>query len=223
MSSILKPIAHINDALSQQKRQLYFTTCCCLVLPYCLHKTLRPLQIWRKWKFRKRLETIDQDRKNILRIEGDLRRSKKIFVHAINDRGETAPRLLDTLTDIWRRTHLVEHRVIIQAEWFIQHFQPDSPDQSGFIDWAASMKSLGHILMLWIGSFSPGLKNLSSSVAIQGTRTVVVINNVNSLYPERLLLKDYHLQAQQRFADWVDKHFKSNETVSDDTISQNPP
>lgn len=51
---------------------------------------------WTKRQSVQRLETIDHDRKNILRVEGDLRRNHQIFLHTVNEKQNTARTLLET-------------------------------------------------------------------------------------------------------------------------------
>ena len=81
--------------------------------PFMLYFVNIFVRYWRKYWFHQGLKALSQDRKNILRIEGDLRYSRKIFVHTSDDFEKTAPHLLGVLTDIWRRTHLGKRALIL--------------------------------------------------------------------------------------------------------------
>lgn len=170
----------------------------CLALLVALMK-----RHWIKRQFVQRLEMIDRDRKNILRVEGDLRRSHQIFLHTVNDVENTAHTLLDTLSHVWCRTHLVQHRVMIQAEWFLQPFPWDIPIGR---DWTLLPRSICHILQLWARGLSPGLAQLSRRGGKEA-QTVVVVVNVRALFPGESQEQDYHQNAQIRFRDWLERYF----------------
>lgn len=154
-----------------------------------------------KWQSVQRLDLIDRDRNNILRVEGDLRRSHQILLHNVNDTGNTAHTLLDTLSHVWCRTHLVQHRVMIKAEWFLQ---PCPWDNS--IGWTHLPRSIGYILQLWVRSFSPGLGQLSRRDG-EEAKTVVVVTNVRALFPGEDQEQTYHQNAQIRFRGWLERYF----------------
>ena len=158
---------------------------------------------WTKWRSVRRLETIDRDRTNILRIEGDLRRSHQILLHTVNDEKNTAHKLLDTLSHVWCRTHLVQHRVIIKAEWFLQPFPWDI--STGW-DWSRLPRSIGHILQLWAQGFSSGLAQLSRRDE-EEAKTVFVVTNVKALFPGESQEQTYHQNAQIRFRGWLERYF----------------
>lgn len=168
-------------------------------------------QTWTKWGNLEILKSINHDRKNILRLEGDLQRCHKVFLHARDDVEGTAPSLVTILSDIWRRTHLVQHRIIIQADWFIHPL-----DDVDIHDWRVLLSSFVHLLWLWMLEFSPGLQCMSKSNCsdeeCSETRTVVVIDNINALFPEDLHRKAYHEIAQRRFYDWIERYFGSTES-----------
>ena len=158
---------------------------------------------WTKWQSDQRLELIDHDRKNILRVEGDLRRSHKILLHTVNDESNTAHTLLDTLSHVWCRTHLVQHRVMIKAEWFLQPFPWDN--SIGW-DWTHLPRSICYILQLWVQGFSSGLEQLSRRDG-QEAKTVVVVTNVRALFPGENQEQTYHQNAQIRFRGWLERYF----------------
>ncbi|KAE8454230.1 hypothetical protein EG329_005155 [Mollisiaceae sp. DMI_Dod_QoI] len=206
-ATILTPRRSIIDLLDSKSIQCFLSIVLnCLFMAYYFNF---PFGQWKQWRFNNRLKTIDHDRKNILRIEVELKRSRKIFLHTSNDMDNSAQQLLDSLTDIWRRTHLVEHRVLIDAKWFIRHFEADNV--LAMITGIAWLKSFAHMLMMSKVYLSPGMRHLLSSAGENRARTVVVIYNVNSLYPEDFMLQNYHLLAQQRFIAWLEKYFTTNE------------
>ena len=163
------------------------------------------------------LQSVDHDRKNILRLEGDLRRCHKVFLNAWNDAEATAPTLVTALSEIWRRTHLVEHRIVIQADWFIHPLDVDTQD------WRILLASCARLLRLWSLESSKGLQSITrengSDEAGAERRTVVIIENVNALFPEDIHRKVYHDLAQKRFYDWVERYFGTEPTGN---TSQNP-
>lgn len=166
---------------------------------------------WRKRRSLQRLELINSDRQNILRVESDLCQSQndKIFLHTFNDANNTAQTLLDGLSDVWCRTHFVQHRVIIKADWFIQPFQWD---RFGEIDVRWIPRSLRHSLCLWIHESSPGLKHL-----LHGGRdasSVVLVTNIKALFPTEKE-KAYHTIAQRRFYRWIEKYYGADEKSMD--------
>ena len=158
---------------------------------------------WTKRQSVKRLKLIDRDRNNILRVEGDLRRSHQILLHTVNDERNTAHTLLDTLSHVWCRTHLVQHRVMIKAEWFLQPFPWDN---SVGWDWSRLPRSIGYILQLWALDFSPGLEQLSRWDG-EEAKTVVVVTNVRALFPDEKQEQIYHQTAQIRFRGWLERYF----------------
>jgi CHAT domain len=217
-NKILQPIQSILNSFDPQINQYFLATALnCIFMAYYFNF---PLAQWRQWRFNKCLKTIDQDRKNILRIEMDLKRSRKIFLRTLNDMDNSAQQLLDSLTDIWRRTHLVEHRVLVDAKWFIRHFEADN--LLATISGIAWIKSFAHILMMLKVHSSPGMKHLSSSTGENRAGTVVVIYNVNSLYPEDLKFENYHLLARQRFIAWLGKHFTISDQAGADGLKAIP-
>ena len=96
----------------------------------------------------------------------------------------------------------MEHIVVIQAEWFIQHFSS-----------RMFARSLYRMSLLWIRSLSPGLKLLSSA-SVRHPTIVVVINGIESIYPEPRKFRAYHSQAQQNFNTWLTKHFETGSKVA---------
>jgi len=103
----------------------------------------------------------------------------------------------------------VEHIVVIQAEWFIQHFRSRS-----------FARSIYRMFSLWLRSFSPALKLLSSA-SVRYPKLVVVINGIEALYPEPRKFKAYHSEAQTNFKAWLTDHFKTGSTMATATEEAN--
>lgn len=164
---------------------------------------------WRIWRFRKFLDSIDHDRGNILRVEGDLKNNQKIFVCTQNDVEKTAQKLFTTMPEIWCRTHLVKRHATIKADWFIQHFRRDDHRQlkPGLI-----LQSIGHALWLLAYSWIPTIRCWATSS--NPVDTVIIIENVDILFPEWEETQQYHRDAQDRFYDWIERHFGSLEQIT---------
>ena len=175
------------------KRGLFRTGCACLSALYLRRR-------WRKMQSAKRLEGIQKDRKNILRIEGDLRHSHKVFIHTNNDADNSAQSLIEVLSDIWCRTHWVQHRMMVNAEWFIQPF---NLDDIVWANWRYIFTSFYNSLQLSLNSIPAGLAHWCDGE--QGAHTVIVIANYQILFPKEQQ-EEYHLIAQQRFLEWIDRY-----------------
>ncbi|KAL8783754.1 MAG: hypothetical protein Q9195_009292 [Heterodermia aff. obscurata] len=162
-------------------------------------------QWWTKLRGRKILKSIGDDRKNILRLEGDLQRHHKVFLNAWDDVEGTASILVTALSEIWRRTHLMQHRIVIQAGWFIHPLDVDIQD------WRILLASCAHLLRLWMLESSPGLQCIAradgSDEESAEPRTIVIIDNINALFPEDVHRKAYHGLAEKRFYDWIERYF----------------
>ena len=145
------------------------------------------------------------DRKNILRIESNLKQdSRMIFFYAKKDVTSNARPLLHFITDIWRRTNFVDRRVVVQAEWFIQRWDID-------ID-RLDYDSLKQSVLIWMQSLlyflRLGLLRFWTRYRCCGTesRTVVILDNINVLGPSTHDTQPFHVQAQDRLEDWLREH-----------------
>jgi hypothetical protein len=153
------------------------------------------------WRLRQRLKILSEDRKNVLRIEGDLSKKKMIFFHSADDVGDTARPLLESLTYVWKRTCFVDHGVSIDAEWFVH------PTDLGPHDgWNLWIKAYKNVLCLRVYNLKN--RHFGSSGA---TKTVIIMDNLDILYPEDSVLNQnqYYALAQRRLEDWLQEHFSS--------------
>ena len=140
-----------------------------------------------------------EDRQNVLRIEGDLRRKRMIFLHSQEDVEEYASPFVDCLATIWERTHFVASGGVVDAEWFLQPWDLSHQD-----DWRLWMKAFTNLVYFW--AYSLRRQHTSSTKEIE---SVVIIENLEALYPEQEELKEmqYYADAQRRLEYWLKEHF----------------
>ncbi|KAL9619077.1 MAG: hypothetical protein Q9160_006253 [Pyrenula sp. 1 TL-2023] len=155
----------------------------------------------RCWKMRQRLRVIAEDRQNVLRIEGDLRKRKMIFFHSYDDVEEYARPLLDSLAAIWETTHFVAFGGAIDAEWFVQPRDLTYRD-----DWRLWIKACTNFVCLWV--YNLGHQHFSST---KEAKSVIIIENLDVLYPEEEVLRkmQHYASAQRRLENWLREHFST--------------
>lgn len=148
------------------------------------------------------------DRKNILRIEGNVKfrhDSKMVFFYSKGEIQHNARPLLTFVADIWRRTNFVSHKVVIKAEWFIQQWELDT-NHMGYASLKKSIRT-------WTQSFTRllqlSLLRVGTSYHCPGTesRTVIIIDNINALGPSRDGSQLLRAEAQDRLDDWLSRYF----------------
>ena len=151
------------------------------------------------WRIRQRLRVLAEDRQNVLRIEGDLRKKTMVFFHSEDHVEEQARPLIENLAAIWESTHFLTYRGAIDAEWFVQ--PADLAVQDG---WRLWVKAYTNMLCLWV--YNLRKRNFSSTGE---ANSVIIIENLDTLYPEAEVLKEtqYYASAQRRLEDWLVKNF----------------
>ena len=155
---------------------------------------------------RLRLKVLAEDRQNVLRIEGDLRRKRMIFLHSHEDMEEYGSPFVDCLATIWERTHFAAFGGAVDAQWFVTPRDLSSQD-----NWRLWMKAFTNVVYLW--AYSLRLEHSSSTREVA---PVVIIENIEALYPEKEKLKEmqYYASAQIRLEDWLREHFATWEQQS---------
>lgn len=155
---------------------------------------------------RLRLKVLAEDRQNVLRIEGNLTRKRMVFLHSHEDMEEYGSPFVDGLATIWERTHFAAFGGAVDAQWFVA-----PRDLSRQDNWRLWMKAFTNVVYLW--AYSLRLQHSSSTKEID---PVVIIENIEALYPEKeiLLETEYYAHAQRRLEDWLREHFTTGEQQS---------
>ena len=166
-------------------------------------KTVR-LCRYSRMRQRLRLKMLAEDRQNVLRIEGNLRSKRMIFLHSREDMEEYGSPFVDCLATIWERTHFAAFGGAVDAQWFV------TPDLS-FQNWRLWIKAFTNVVYLLAYSL-----RLEHSDSMKEIAPVVIIENIEALYPEKEKLEEtqYYTTAQRRLERWLRKHFPTGEQQS---------
>lgn len=186
----------VNFSASNSALQLAITMLMALIVSTSVQMMLRRRHYW---KIRQRLRVLAEDRQNVLRIEGDLRKQRIIFFHSEEDVEEQAHPFLNALAAIWERTHFVAFGGAIDAEWFVQPRDLTYGD-----NWRLWMKACTNSLCLWV--YNLGHHHVRRT---RGAKSVIIIENLDVLYPEEEVLKEmqYYASAQRRLEKWLRTRF----------------
>jgi hypothetical protein len=159
------------------------------------------LRLRRYWQIRQRLSILAEDRQNALRIEGDIRKGKMVFIYSEEDVEGDANPFINCLAVIWECTHFAAFRGVMEAEWFLQ-----PADLTFENDWKLWVKACSNMVWLWV--YCLGDRHFSPTKEAQ---SVIIIENLDLLYPEKEELRDVQCYAfaQRRLEDWLRKHFTS--------------
>ena len=167
-------------------------------LSWLFVRRIRSLQ--RCWRIRQQLRVLAEDRQNVLRIEGDLKKKRMVFFYSKEDVDEYARPFLDCLAAIWERTHFVASGGVVDAECFVQPC-----DLTIHNNWRLWMRACTNYVCL--KAYNLERRHFSST---KDVKPVIIIENLDVLYPEEEVLKlkemQYYALAQRRLESWLQRH-----------------
>ena len=161
-----------------------------------LLKTIRNRR--RCWRIRQQFRVLAEDRKNALRIEGDLKKKRMVFFHSKKDVEEDARPFLHCLATIWERTNFVAYAGAIDAEWFVQPCDLTFQD-----DWKLWVRACRNYVRMW--AYKLKRRRISST---KDVISIIIIERLDFLYPDAEVLKEmqYYTFAQRRLESWLQTH-----------------
>lgn len=163
------------------------------------------------WRMRGRLRVLAEDRQNVLRIEANLKSKRKVFLYREVAGEDDARPFLYCLAAIWKQTSFLAFGGPMDAEWFLH--PEDLRKADSWKGWVRTLRN-HDLRRLWLKTYLNAvcfhLYNLGmKSSSTPRTNSIIIIENVDVLYPENELLKDqqHYGHAKIRFEDWLEEHF----------------
>ena len=134
--------------------------------------------------------------RNILRVEGDLKGANAIYFYCPDEVRRMVTPFLDGLLEVWKRTHFVERYKVVHAEWFLETGRIVSLRHG----WRWLFNNACHNVM----------KPFTETHGSSEPKSLVIVKNMNILYPEKAVLSDDHLDARYRMFAWLEENFGQN-------------